>query len=106
MINSGQCETLVGLNSDHEEAYIRLLLHAANFIVGSCGFGLESRYIPVHNLAHVLIPHISNALIGFHGLTGCDSNSALSGLGKKNGINVYASKDCQHIEPSAAWSRH
>ena len=35
-----------------------------------------------------------NALIGFHVLTGCDSNSALSRLRKKKGLNVlYANKE-------------
>ena len=48
----------------------------------------KARYIPIHSLAHKLGPELCNALLGFHALTGCDSNSALSGLGKKKGFNV------------------
>ena len=52
-----------------------------------------------------------NALIGFHVLTGCDSNSALSGLGKKKGLNVlYASNEHQsslgHLGEETELSNH
>ena len=54
------------------------------------------RYIPIHSLADELGPRMCNALIGFHVLTGCDSNSALSGLGKKKRLNVlFASEEHQ-----------
>ena len=46
-------------------------------------------YIHVHSLAHEIGPRMCNVLIRFHVLTGCDSNSALSGLGKKRVSMCY-----------------
>lgn len=46
------------------------------------------RYLPIHSLAQDLGTHLCRALPGFHALTGCDSNSALSGLGKKKGLSI------------------
>ena len=46
----------------------------------------------IHSLAHELGPHtniMSNVLIGIHVLAGCDSNSALAGLGKKTVSKCY-----------------
>ena len=48
----------------------------------------KARYIPSRNLTHELGHELCNALLGFHVLTGCDSNSALSGLDKKNCFKV------------------
>lgn len=46
------------------------------------------RYIPVHTLTQELGQDVCRALPGFHALTGCDSTSALSGLGKKKGLTA------------------
>ena len=41
------------------------------------------RFIPVHAISQVLGERMCKALPAFHALTGCDSTSALSGIGKK-----------------------
>ena len=48
----------------------------------------KARYIPIQSLAYELGPELCNALLCFCVLIGCDSNSALSGFGKKKGLNV------------------
>ena len=44
------------------------------------------RFIPVHTLTQKLGLEVCKALPGFHALTGCDSTSALAGLGKKKAL--------------------
>ena len=46
------------------------------------------RYLPLHTIANNLGPSMCAALPGFHSLTGCDSTSALSGIGKKKGFDL------------------
>ena len=41
------------------------------------------RYIPIHELASTLGTEMVKLLLGFHALTGCDSTSGISGIGKK-----------------------
>lgn len=41
------------------------------------------RYIPVHQLVATLGVEMTKMLPGFHALTGCDSTSAIIGIGKK-----------------------
>ena len=47
--------------------------------------GVKDRlwFIPVHKVSQELGERMCNALLGFHALTGCDSNSSLAGIGKK-----------------------
>ena len=44
----------------------------------------RSSFISVHSIAITLGPQMCKALPTFHPLTGCDSTSSLSGVGKKN----------------------
>jgi hypothetical protein len=46
------------------------------------------RYIPVHDVYRALGQGICEALSAFHALTGCDSNSALAGVGKKKAWDI------------------
>ncbi|KAK3740394.1 hypothetical protein QZH41_000915 [Actinostola sp. cb2023] len=41
------------------------------------------RYIPAHKISLLLGPRMCKVLPAFHAVTGCDSTSALSGIGKK-----------------------
>ena len=41
------------------------------------------RYIPVHDVFRTLGEKLCKALPGFHAVTGCDSTTSLSGIGKK-----------------------
>lgn len=42
----------------------------------------KARYIPIHSLHSSLGPLLSKALPAFHALTGCDTTSGFSGIGK------------------------
>ena len=115
-ISRGTCSDITGLQSNHEEADTRLLLHAkcaaenaARIVIQSpdtdvlamCTSHFDSlsceelwfqtgikdwlRFIPVHKVSQELGERTCNALLAFHALTGCDSNSSLAGIGKKTG---------------------
>ena len=47
------------------------------------------RFVPVHAVCQSLINRVLKALPAFHALTGCDTTSALSGIGKKKPWNVF-----------------
>ena len=51
------------------------------------------RYIPMHQVARKLGPTLCSALPGFHALTGCDSTSALCGIGKKKAFEVVKTSE-------------
>ena len=113
-IKNGHCHEVPALNSDHEEADTRMLLHAQHasqdaqriiiqspdtdvllLCVTHCdeigtgelwfrtGVKDRLRYIPAHKIVLSLCPLICKALPAFHSLTGCDSTSALSKIGRK-----------------------
>ena len=113
-IKNGHCHEVPALNSDHEEADTRMLLHAQHasqdaqriiiqspdtdvllLCVTHCdeigtgelwfrtGVKDRLRYIPAQKIVLSLGPLICKALPAFHSLTGCDSTSALSKIGKK-----------------------
>ena len=46
------------------------------------------RYIPVHEVSQALEEKMCQALLPFHALTGCDSTSAITGIGKKRAWDV------------------
>ena len=48
----------------------------------------RQRYIPIHDIHLSFGRLLSKCLLSFHALTGCDSTSALSGIGKKKAWNV------------------
>lgn len=47
------------------------------------------RWIPVHDIAHVLGEKVCSSLPGFHAITGCDSTSSLAGIGKKKAWDSF-----------------
>ena len=53
------------------------------------GVGKHYRYIPIHVSANELGQRFCSALPSFHALTGCDTVSALAGIGKKTGYNTW-----------------
>ena len=53
------------------------------------GRGNSIQYIPVHRIANHLGPDRCRGLLGFHSLTGCDSNSAFYGVGKKRAWSAW-----------------
>lgn len=118
-LTKGHSEPLDELQSDHEEADTRMILHALHashdhdrvvvhspdtdvavlsvysFSSMQCtemwfrtGTKDKLRYLPIHTIANRIGPAMCRALPGFHSLTGCDSTSALSGIGKKKGFEL------------------
>lgn len=53
----------------------------------------KSRFIPIHILAPELGSQLCDSLLPLHALTGCDSTSALSGLGKKKAFTTLCASD-------------
>jgi hypothetical protein len=41
------------------------------------------QYLVIHNVSEALGDEVCKSLPGFHAVTGCDSTSVFSGLGKK-----------------------
>ena len=118
VIRGHQC-SLQPVESDHEEADTRLLLHAKNascdhrrIVVQSpdtdvavlCVYAFRSlqceqlwfrtgvkdklRYVPIHQVVDKLGPDLCKVLPAFHSLTGCDTTSGLSRIGKKKAWKV------------------
>jgi len=112
-ITTEKCMKEAQLNSSHEEADTRLLLHALQAaesgsravvinaedtdvlilclglssniscsLYQKCGTKSRTRYIDISKLSQALGSGISNALIGMHAFTGCDTVSAFAGRGK------------------------
>ena len=52
------------------------------------GIREKQRFIPVHDICNQLGASICNLLPVFHCITGCDSTSSFSGIGKKNAFKV------------------
>ena len=53
----------------------------------------KQRFVPVHAIQHSLGQLLCKCLTSFHALTGCDSTSALSGIGKKKAWKVLIKKN-------------
>ena len=47
-----------------------------------------ARYIPIHSLFQMWGPQICQSLPAFHALTGCDSTSAIFGVGKRTAFKL------------------
>jgi hypothetical protein len=127
LVTRGQVVQMPALESDHEEADTRLVLHAhhassdhSQVIVQSpdtdvavicmhtytsmkckelwllTGVKEKRRYIPIHKIVSEVGPGICKALPALHALTGCDTTSSLSGIGKKTAIRkLLKAKDHQ-----------
>jgi len=118
-ISKGTCEVMQALESDHEEADTRILLHAKQASSESSRVVIQSpdtdvmvlcithfqelgcnelwfrtgvknklRYIQVHSIVNSLGPELCTTLPAYHALTGCDSTSSLSGIGKKSSFGI------------------
>jgi len=48
------------------------------------------RYVPVHAVSQEIGEKMCRALLAFHAITGCDSTSALAGIGKKKGWQLLS----------------
>eukprot|EP00794_Sanderia_malayensis_P016393 gene16393-18031_t len=126
-VSYGHCEDVDYLESDHEELLLHakysadvfqecriiiqspdidvLILSRAHISDINCaefwfktGAKDRTRYIPVHAISQELGENMSRALLAFaHSITGCDSTSALAGIGKKKGWQLL-SKSEQHQE--------
>ena len=55
----------------------------------SFGTGTSAKNIPIHSIAERLGPEKCRGLLGFHAMTGCDSNSAFYGQGKKGPWSIW-----------------
>ena len=55
----------------------------------------KQRYIPIHSIHSFLGKSLSNCLQSFHAVTGCDSTSAFSGIGKIKARKVLTQKHIQ-----------
>ena len=55
------------------------------------GTGKQLRYIPVHTIAHIMMPLALEGLPFFHAVTGCDTVSVFSGKGKKGAYEAWKS---------------
>jgi len=49
----------------------------------------KQRFIPIHSIHLSLGSTLAKSLLPFHALTGCDSTSSFSGIGKKRPGNYY-----------------
>ena len=104
------------LESDHEEADTRMLLHAKHSADPGTTIVIQSpdtdilvlsvtrfaskklwfrtsvkdqlRFVPVHDIVQKLDSSVVQALPAFHAITGCDSVSSISGIGKTKAWNV------------------
>ena len=56
------------------------------------------RYIPVHKVAQQLGPDLCKLLPGFHALTGCDTTSGLSHIGKKKAWKALKDSSGTHAD--------
>ena len=64
-------------------------LHSAELLLAS-GSVSNYRYIAVHEIAHyALMPKRSNALLGFHALTGCDISSSFHCRSNNSAYNIW-----------------
>ncbi|KAK3698753.1 hypothetical protein QZH41_004049 [Actinostola sp. cb2023] len=57
------------------------------------------RYIPAHKISLLLGPRMCKVLPAFHAVTGCDSTSALSGIGKKKAWKMISKSKFRIVFP-------
>ena len=125
-----QIERVPELNSNHEEADTRLILHAQHacithskvtirspdtdvfilmlahkteirsLLIFDTGSGNNRRLIDINKVYEQLGSRLCNALIGFHDFTGCDSTSSFHGKGKVTSLKAL--DDCPDLYESFA----
>lgn len=83
-----------------------LALSVAHYSVINCAeFWLKTgvkdrlRYVPVHAVSRELGQKMCRALLAFHA-TGCNSTSALAGIGKKKGWQLLSRSEQHQDSPS------
>ena len=88
--------------------YATTLLSLQNFWFKT-GVGKNIRYIAIHDITSSLGPNVCKLLPAFHSITGCDSVSSFSGVGKKSAFiilrkNVHEFKDLEMFGDSPVLS--
>ena len=77
---------------NHQKRMFLLSAYPISLISTALNFGSKLkdrvRYVPVHDVSQELGEKMCRALAALHALTGCDSTSALAGIGKKKGWQV------------------
>ena len=72
---------------------VLLLAHRKNIpaaeIYMKTGTAKNTKYIPVHILHEMLSPAVTEGLIAFHAMTGCDTTSYFYRKGKKTALQVF-----------------
>ena len=103
----------VNLHGNHEEADTRLILHSCERLVLKCsdtdvllllfyfmptrvtevwmvsGTSTQQKCYPAHRLSNQFSQSVSENLLSFHALTGCDTLSLFSGYGKKKCWKIF-----------------
>jgi hypothetical protein len=117
-LTADQSTPVTNLRAKHEEADTRLLLHAhhasyshSRVVIHSsdtdvavicvalnhnitCELWFQTgskdklRMVPIQPICQKLGNYICSAILGFHAITGCDTTSAISGIGKKKAFSV------------------
>lgn len=62
------------------------------------GSGQKQRFLPIHDVNTKLGGTITKMLPAFHSITGCDSVSSFSGIGKRTAFNVLKQKKEQLLD--------
>ena len=95
-VTNGRHTTVDTLQSDHEEADSRMFvyIHHAMETFSPERVSQRQRFIPVHSVARNLGRTLCAALPVINALSGCNSASAFSGIGKKRWLKVAS----QHPE--------
>ena len=66
--------------------FLLLIYHLGELNIEICmmsGTAKKMKFFPVHVVAEKLPGPVMENILGFHAVTGCDSTSAFSGIGKK-----------------------
>ena len=91
---AGQCqEEKIVIQSPDTDMLVLSVAHFEDIASKELWFctGVKDRlrFVPVHDVCQNLSNRVLKALPAFHALTGCDTTSALSGIGKKKPWNVF-----------------
>ncbi|CAH3026402.1 unnamed protein product [Porites evermanni] len=91
---AGQCqEAKIVIQSPDTDVLVLSAAHFEDIASKELWFrtGVKDRlrFVPVHDVCQNLSNRVLKALPAFHALTGCDTTSALSGIGKKKPWNVF-----------------
>jgi hypothetical protein len=93
LVSNGQHDDIGHLKSIHSSDTDVCVLCVALYQESNChevwfrtGIRDKLRFIPCHSIASRIGDGMCKALPAYHAISGCDSTSALSGVGKKKGL--------------------